>query len=134
MLYEKYGYYLEDQKSISMTGIEGMENMKKLMDNYRNNPPERIKNIPVVEILDYQLSIAKNLKTNSIENISLPKSNVLQFILADDTKITIRPSGTEPKIKYYFAIVKKNINNESFEQMWAKLLSEMEELKTFANV
>ena len=134
MLYEKYGYYLEDQKSISMTGIEGMGNMKKLMDNYRNNPPEMINNIPVVKILDYQISKAKNLKTNSIDSIDLPKSNVLQFILEDDTKITIRPSGTEPKIKYYFAIVKKNTNNESFEQMWAKLLSEMEELKTFAEV
>jgi len=134
MLYEKYGYYLEDQKSISMTGIEGMENMKKIMDNYRNNPPEMINNIPVAKILDYHISKAKNLKTNSIESIDLPKSNVLQFILEDDTKITIRPSGTEPKIKYYFAIVKKNINNESFEQMWAKLLSEMEELKTFAEV
>ncbi|HOL75093.1 MAG TPA: phospho-sugar mutase [Bacteroidales bacterium] len=134
MLYEKYGYYLEDQKSISMTGIEGMENMKKLMDNYRNNPPEMINNIPAVKILDYQSSKIKNLKTNSIDSIDLPKSNVLQFILEDNTKITIRPSGTEPKIKYYFAIVKKNTNNESFEQMWAKLLSEMEELKTFAEV
>lgn len=134
MLYEKYGYFLEDQKSISMTGIEGMENMQKLMDNYRNNPPEMINNIPVVKILDYQISKAKNIKNNSIDNIDLPKSNVLQFILEDDTKITIRPSGTEPKIKYYFAIVRKNINNESFEQIWAKLFSEMEKLKTFANV
>lgn len=134
MLYEKYGYYLEDQKSISMSGIEGMGNMKKLMDNYRNNPPKSINNIPVIKILDYKLSVAKNLVTNSIENISLPKSNVLQFILADDTKITIRPSGTEPKIKYYFALVKKNTNGEPFDQMWNKLLAEMEELKTFANV
>lgn len=134
MLYEKYGYFLEDQKSISMTGIEGMENMKKLMDNYRNNPPEMINNIPVVKILDYQILKAKNIKNNSIDNIDLPKSNVLQFILEDDTKITIRPSGTEPKIKYYFAIVRKNINNESFEQIWAKLFSEMEKLKTFADV
>jgi phosphoglucomutase len=117
-----------------MTGIEGMENMKKLMDNYRNNPPEMINNIPVVKILDYQILKAKNIKNNSIDNIDLPKSNVLQFILEDDTKITIRPSGTEPKIKYYFAIVKKNINNESFEQIWAKLFSEMEKLKTFADV
>lgn len=134
MLYEKYGYYLEDQKSISMSGIEGMGNMKKLMDNYRNNPPKSINNIPVIKILDYKLSVAKNLVTNSIENISLPKSNVLQFILADDAKITIRPSGTEPKIKYYFALVKKNTNGEPFDQMWNKLLAEMEELKTFANV
>lgn len=134
MLYEKYGYYLEDQKSISMSGIEGMGNMKKLMDNYRNNPPKSINNIPVIKILDYKLSVAKNLVTNSIENISLPKSNVLQFILADDTKITIRPSGTEPKIKYYFALVKKNTNGEPFDQMWNKLLAEMEALKTFANV
>ena len=77
------------------------------MDNYRNNPPEMINNIPVVKILDYQISKAKNLKTNSIDSIDLPKSNVLQFILEDNTKITIRPSGTEPKIKYYFAIVKR---------------------------
>ena len=69
---KKYGYYLEDQKSISMTGIEGMGNMK-LMDNYRNNPPEMINNIPVVKILDYQISKAKNLKTNSIDSIDLPK-------------------------------------------------------------
>jgi phosphoglucomutase len=134
MLYEKYGYYLEDQKSISMSGIEGMENMKKLMENYRNNPPTFINDIPVVKILDYQLSIAKNLQNNSVESINLPKSNVLQFILENDTKITIRPSGTEPKIKFYFAIVKKNNNNLSFDEMWIKVTSEMEKLKSFANI
>jgi phosphoglucomutase len=134
MLYEKYGYYLEDQKSISMSGIEGMENMKKLMENYRNNPPTFINDIPVVKILDYQLSVAKNLQNNSVESINLPKSNVLQFILENDTKITIRPSGTEPKIKFYFAIVKKNNNNLSFDEMWIKVSSEMEKLKSFANI
>ncbi len=134
MLYEKYGYYLEDQKSISMSGIEGMENMKKLMENYRNNPPKSINDIPVVKILDYQLSVAKNLQNNSVESINLPKSNVLQFILENDTKITIRPSGTEPKIKFYFAIVKKNNNNLSFDEMWIKVTSEMEKLKSFANI
>ncbi len=134
MLYEKYGYYLEDQKSISMSGIEGMENMKKLMENYRNNPPTFINDIPVVKILDYQLSIAKNLQNNSVESINLPKSNVLQFILENDTKITIRPSGTEPKIKFYFAIVKKNNNNLSFDEMWIKVSNEMEKLKSFANI
>jgi phosphoglucomutase len=134
MLYEKYGYYLEDQKSISMSGIEGMENMKKLMENYRNNPPKFINDIPVVKILDYQLSVAKNLQNNSEESINLPKSNVLQFILENDTKITIRPSGTEPKIKFYFAIVKKNNNNLSFDEMWIKVTSEMEKLKSFANI
>lgn len=134
MLYEKYGYYLEDQKSISMSGIEGMENMKKLMENYRNNPPTFINDIPVVKILDYQLSVAKNLQNNSVESINLPKSNVLQFILENDTKITIRPSGTEPKIKFYFAIVKKNNNNLSFDEMWIKVTSEMEKLKSFANI
>jgi phosphoglucomutase len=134
MLYEKYGYYLEDQKSISMSGIEGMENMKKLMENYRNNPPKFINDIPVVKILDYQLSVAKNLQNNSEESINLPKSNVLQFIQENDTKITIRPSGTEPKIKFYFAIVKKNNNNLSFDEMWIKVTSEMEKLKSFANI
>jgi len=133
ILYETYGYFYEDQKSIAMTGIEGMENMKKLMDNYRSNPPMEINNTAVVKILDYQLSIAKDLINNTTQAILLPKSNVLQFILENDTKITIRPSGTEPKIKYYFAIVKKNINNKSYIEMWKELEKEMAKLKEFAD-
>jgi len=74
------------------------------MSDYRSNPPKQINNSKVISIKDYQLSIDKNLINGVVAEINLPKSNVLQFFLEDGTKISVRPSGTEPKIKFYISI------------------------------
>jgi len=91
-LYEKYGYFKEDLKSITLEGIEGSQRIKEIMDMLRNNPPKEIAEIKVREVKDYLKGIN-----------DLPKSNVIQLVLDDDSIITARPSGTEPKIKFYFA-------------------------------
>jgi phosphoglucomutase len=75
-----------------------------MMQGYRDNPPKEIAGSAVKELLDYQLQVKKNLSTGETEKISLPKSNVLQFITEDGSKISARPSGTEPKIKFYFSV------------------------------
>jgi phosphoglucomutase len=84
--------------------MNGAAEIKTMMETYRNNPPQKIDDIPVVALLDYELQIGKNLKDGSTWKINLPKSNVLQFVLEDGTKISARPSGTEPKIKFYFSV------------------------------
>jgi phosphoglucomutase len=75
-----------------------------MMEGFRNNTPASVDGVPVVQLLDYQLQKGKDLANGTEWNIHLPKSNVLQFILADGSKISARPSGTEPKIKFYFSV------------------------------
>jgi phosphoglucomutase len=103
-LYVKYGYYKEQLISITKKGMNGQKEIAEMMDNYRNNPPQTINGSPVVQLLDYDLRKGKNLQTGEEWDIKLPPSNVLQFILADGSKISARPSGTEPKIKFYFSV------------------------------
>ena len=94
-LYTKYGFFQEKQVSITRKGKTGAEEIQKMMMNFRNNPPKQLDNDEVVEIIDY-------LET---EKTQLPKSNVLQYLLKSGSKVSVRPSGTEPKIKFYFSIV-----------------------------
>lgn len=94
-LYTKYGFYQEKQVSITRKGKTGAEEIQKMMMDFRNNPPKQLDNDEVVEIIDY-------LET---EKTKLPKSNVLQYLLKSGSKVSVRPSGTEPKIKFYFSIV-----------------------------
>jgi phosphoglucomutase len=94
-LYTKYGFYQEKQVSITRKGKTGAEEIQKMMMDFRNNPPKQLDNDEVVEIIDY-------LDT---EKTQLPKSNVLQYLLKSGSKVSVRPSGTEPKIKFYFSIV-----------------------------
>lgn len=103
-LYVQYGYYKEHLISITKKGMNGQKEIADMMDGYRSNPPETINGSPVVQLLDYELRKGKNLQTGEEWEIKLPKSNVLQFILADGSKISARPSGTEPKIKFYFSV------------------------------
>jgi phosphoglucomutase len=103
-LYVQYGYYKEHLISITKKGMNGQKEIADMMDGYRNNPPVTINGSPVVHLLDYELRKGKNLQTGEEWNIKLPISNVLQFILADGSKISARPSGTEPKIKFYFSV------------------------------
>ncbi len=114
-LYVEYGFYKESLVSITKKGMNGAAEIAKMMEKDRNDPPQRIDGIDVKELLDYELQEGKNLLTDEIWKINLPKSNVLQFVLTDGSKISARPSGTEPKIKYYFSVNTKLKNATDFE-------------------
>jgi phosphoglucomutase len=103
-IYKEYGIYKEDLLSITKKGKDGLEEIKKMMHNYRVKPPTEINKSKVVMIKDYWEQVSIDCVTGTKTPISLPQSDVLQFFTADDTKVTIRPSGTEPKIKFYFAV------------------------------
>ena len=103
-LYVKYGFYFEKLISITKTGMNGSKEITEMMQSYRDNPPKEIAGSPVKEVLDYQLQVKKDLLSGDTQKIELPKSNVLQFITEDGSKISARPSGTEPKIKFYFSV------------------------------
>jgi phosphoglucomutase len=103
-LYLQYGFYKESLVSITRKGMNGAAEINAMMEDYRSNPPKSIIGIPVHSLLDYQLQIGKNLKEGTQWSIELPKSNVLQFLLEDGSVISARPSGTEPKIKFYFSV------------------------------
>lgn len=120
-LYVQYGFYLERLISITKKGMRGQEEIAEMMQSYRDNPPATINGSKVVHLLDYQLQVAKNLSTGETKDITLPKSNVLQFILEDGSKISARPSGTEPKIKFYFSVNTKLNSKEEFDATHAQL-------------
>ena len=103
-LYVEYGFYKENLISITKKGMNGAAEIAAMMEGYRKNPPLTIGGTSVQTLLDYELQVGKNLQTGEKWKIDLPKSNVLQFELADGTKISARPSGTEPKIKFYFSV------------------------------
>jgi phosphoglucomutase len=103
-LYLQYGFYKEHLISITKKGMNGQKEIADMMEGYRTTTPQSINGSAVVELLDYQLQRGKNVQTGEEWEITLPKSNVLQFILADGSKISARPSGTEPKIKFYFSV------------------------------
>ena len=112
-MYMEFGYYKERLVSITKKGISGAEEIKSIMHNLRENPPASIGGSQVVEIRDYNTSTATNLKNRSTSSIDLPKSNVLQFLTEDGTIVSARPSGTEPKIKFYCS-VKGTLNDRAF--------------------
>ena len=103
-LYNRYGYYQEDLVSITKKGMNGQQEIAKIMESFRANPPRELAGSRVVELLDYQKQEKKDLVSGNTSAIALPKSNVLQFITEDGSKISARPSGTEPKIKFYFSV------------------------------
>lgn len=116
-LYVQYGFYKEDLISITKKGMDGQEQIAAMMESYRKNPPKKINGADVEKLLDYQLQKGKNLKTGEEWAIKLPKSNVLQFIMTDGTVISARPSGTEPKIKFYFSVNTKLNKASDFDKV-----------------
>jgi phosphoglucomutase len=103
-IYVQYGYYKESLISITKKGMNGQKEIADMMSAYREHPPTAINGSAVVQLLDYEVNTGQNLLTGESWTILLPQSNVLQFILADGSKISARPSGTEPKIKFYFSV------------------------------
>jgi phosphoglucomutase len=116
-LYVEYGFYKEDLISITKKGMDGQQQIAAMMESYRSNPPKVINGSDVATLLDYQLQKGKDLKSGKEWTIQLPKSNVLQFILADGSKISARPSGTEPKIKFYFSVNTKLNSAADFDKV-----------------
>jgi phosphoglucomutase len=133
-LYVQNGFYKEDLISITKKGMNGSKEIADMMKGFRNNPPGEIAGSPVVELYDYDEQVKKNLKTGAIEKIELPKSNVLQFITADGSKISARPSGTEPKIKFYFGVNMPLKNAGEFETADQKLSEKIQAIITSMNL
>lgn len=120
-LYIQYGFYYENLISITKKGMNGQQEIKDMMEGYRQSPPVTIDGEAVVTLLDYELQLGKNLQTGATWKLNLPKSNVLQFITAKGSKISARPSGTEPKIKFYFSVNTELKDRESFDSKYQML-------------
>lgn len=114
-IYKEYGFYKEKLINIVRKGKEGADEIKKMMQDYRNNPPERINNCRVIKINDYETQISHDIVLGTKTKIQLTKSDVLQFFLEDGSKISVRPSGTEPKIKFYFSVNTHLESEDKFE-------------------
>jgi phosphoglucomutase len=120
-LYLQYGFYKESLINVVKKGMNGAKEIADMMDAYRKDPPQTLDGKPVQQLLDYELQVGKNLQSGETWKIELPKSNVLQFILADGTSISARPSGTEPKIKFYFSTNEKLPGADQFDAVEKEL-------------
>jgi phosphoglucomutase len=127
-LYIEYGFYYESLISITKKGMNGQKEIAAMMENYRNQPPAELAGARVVQLLDYQLQQATDLITGERKPIALPKSNVLQFITSDGSKISARPSGTEPKIKFYFSVNSSLKSKEQYESVLEQLKARIDHI------
>ncbi|MBE2229238.1 MAG: phospho-sugar mutase [Chitinophagaceae bacterium] len=120
-LYVQYGFYKENLISITKKGMDGQQQIAAMMEAYRNNPPKTINGSAVVKLLDYELRKGSDPRTGESWPIDLPKSNVLQFELEDGSLISARPSGTEPKIKFYFSVKGRLDKPADFDRVNAEM-------------
>lgn len=118
-IYEKYGYYKDAVKSIGLKGIEGQAKIQAIMDTLRNNTPTEVGGYRTVSARDYKLDTIKDMENGEVKPTGLPESNVLYYDLTDDAWLCVRPSGTEPKIKFYYGI--KGISLADADEKSAKL-------------
>ncbi|MBC7587144.1 MAG: phospho-sugar mutase [Chitinophagaceae bacterium] len=125
-LYIKYGFYYETLISITKKGMNGQKEIADMMEAFRKNPPTEINGSKVMELIDYEKQIGKDFESGDNWETGLPKSNVLQFITQDGSKISARPSGTEPKIKFYFSVKTKLKSKEDFDAKFAELQKKIE--------
>ena len=103
-MYEKYGYYKDDIKSVSLKGIEGLQKIQEILETLRDSTPEEIGGYKVLSARDYKKDTVKNIATGEVTSTGLPSSNVLYYDLTDDAWLCVRPSGTEPKVKFYYGV------------------------------
>lgn len=120
-MYIKHGYFREKLVSVYKKGREGAQEIQQMMKNYRSNPPSELGGSKVEVIKDYKTKEEKNIKTGETSPIDLPVSNVLQFITGDETIVTVRPSGTEPKIKFYCSVNTSLQSRKDFENVTQRL-------------
>lgn len=128
-VYVNFGYYKERLISLTKKGMKGAEEIQQMMADFRTNPPGSFGGSEVVEVIDYQAGTSRNLKTNEVENIDFEKSNVLQFFTADGYKISARPSGTEPKIKFYMSVNAPLATVEDFDKVTGELDKVLDEVE-----
>ncbi len=119
-IYLEYGFFKEELISITKQGKQGAEEIQNMMLAFRKNPPKTLIGLEVVRIKDYQKQLNIDLKNNTEEALDFPKSNVLQFFLEDGSKVSVRPSGTEPKIKFYFGVYNKLHSIEDYPELLKK--------------
>ena len=103
-LYEKYGYYREGLSTMTLKGIDGAAQIQQMMSDMRNNPKKTLGGFEVLAVRDYKEDTRKDLKTGEVTKTGLPASNVLYYELSDNAWCCVRPSGTEPKIKFYYGV------------------------------
>ncbi|MBK7211732.1 MAG: phospho-sugar mutase [Bacteroidales bacterium] len=127
-MYVEFGLFKEKLVNVVRKGMSGQAEIKAMMDNYRSNPPKEIAGCKVAKVADYLLQKTTDLIAGTTTPIDLPKSDVLQFFLEDGSKISVRPSGTEPKIKFYFSIKSNLANAGDFKAEDAKLEKKAEEI------
>jgi phosphoglucomutase len=120
-IYKEFGFYKESLLSITRKGKTGAEEIQEMMKNLRANPPKTIQGSPVIDLFDYQSSESTNLATGEKKPLDFPKSNVLQFTTEDGTKVSARPSGTEPKIKFYFSVKAPLASADEYDAVEAQL-------------
>ncbi|MDA1268818.1 MAG: phospho-sugar mutase [Bacteroidetes bacterium] len=132
-VYQKFGFYKEALISVTKKGKDGAEQIQQLMNQYRTNPPKEMNGSAVEKIYDVKNASITYPKTQTVEALDLEKSNVMQFYLADGSKISARPSGTEPKIKYYFSVNISISNTADYRNIEKVLLEKLDGLKKYFN-
>jgi phosphoglucomutase len=130
-VYQRFGFYKEALISVTKKGKDGAEQIQALMSQFRTNPPSEMNGSAVEKIYDVKNATIHYPKTQKVETLDLDKSNVMQFYLADGSKISARPSGTEPKIKYYFSVNTTLSNTSDYRKVEQVLLDKLERLKTY---
>ena len=129
-MYEKYGYYKDDIQSITLKGIEGLEKIQQILETLRKNPPVKIGAYEVLRARDYKADTIKDLATGEVTATGLPNSNVLYYELSEDAWLCVRPSGTEPKVKFYYGIKGTSLEDadEKSAELGKKVLEMIDEM------
>ena len=129
-LYERYGYYKDDIKSITLKGIEGIAKIQEILETLRKNPPTEIAGLKVLKARDYKADTIKDMQSGEVTGTGLPNSNVLYYDLPDGQWVCVRPSGTEPKVKFYYGIKGTSLEDadKKSEEMGKEILAMIDEI------
>ena len=129
-MYEKYGYYKDDIQSITLKGIEGLAKIQEILETLRKNPPAEIAGYKVLKARDYKADTIKDMQTGEVSSTGLPFSNVLYYDLSDDAWLCVRPSGTEPKVKFYYGVKGTSLTDadEKSASMGKEVLAMIDEI------
>ncbi|MEQ9230330.1 MAG: hypothetical protein RIF46_06575 [Cyclobacteriaceae bacterium] len=128
-IYKEFGFYLETLASITKKGQSGAEEIQNMMKKFRSNTPEQLGGSKVSKVLDFQKSTSRDLSSDKEIGLNFPKSNVLQFLTEDGSRISVRPSGTEPKIKFYFSTKTTLDSKEKYQETFQSLEKKLDSLK-----
>lgn len=131
-IYKTYGFYYEELKSITKKGLQGADEIKRMMEGFRTSPPKKLAGSEVTSVIDYLEGVQIN-SDGKKESVNFPKSNVLQYLTEDGTKVSVRPSGTEPKIKFYFS-VRGDLEGASYSEIEKKLKNKIHNLLNDLNL